>query len=76
VAYSSRVADLAEATLLPASRYHIWGSTNRLVRQSFVAAYHDQAPLAGAEQIELERGITAEWEATRWVTTSRWGGRG
>ena len=59
VAYRGRVADLAKATVLLGTRYHNWGPTNQLVRRAFVAAYHDQAPLAGAEQNELERGIIA-----------------
>ncbi len=34
VAYRSRVADLAKATVLLGTRYHNWGSTNQLVRRS------------------------------------------
>ncbi len=59
VTYRTRVADLAKATVLLGTRYHNWAPTSPLVREAFVEAYHDQAPLTSAEQNELQRGITA-----------------
>ncbi len=58
VTYRTRVADLAKATVLLGTRYHNWGPTSRLVRETFVAAYSDRAPLTSAEQNELQRRIT------------------
>jgi Ser/Thr protein kinase RdoA (MazF antagonist) len=55
VTYDTRVADLAKATVLLGTRYRSWGPTRPDVPESFVAAYHDQAPLTGAEQHELAR---------------------
>ena len=59
VTYHTRVADLAKATVLLATRYHDWGPTSEVVRDTFVAAYGGQAPLTSTEQNELERGIAA-----------------
>lgn len=59
VTYGTRVADLAKATVLLGTRYHDWSPTSAVVRDAFVAAYGDQAPLASTEQNELRRGITA-----------------
>ena len=67
VTYRSRVADLAKATVLLGTRYHDWGPTSQLVREAFVAAYHDQAPLTSAEQNELQRGITAVANELGWA---------
>jgi homoserine kinase type II len=57
--YRTRVADLAKATVLLGTRYHNWAPTSQDVREAFVAAYHDQAPLTRAQQNELQCGITA-----------------
>jgi homoserine kinase type II len=65
--YRTRVADLAKATVLLGTRYHDWGPTSELVREAFVAAYHDQAPLTSAEQNELQRGITAILKHFGWT---------
>ena len=59
VTYRTRVADLAKATVLLGTRYHDWGPTSQFVREAFVAAYSDQAPLTGAEHNQLQRGISA-----------------
>ncbi len=67
VTYSTRVADLAKATVLLGTRYHNWAPTSQDVREAFVAAYHDQAPLTGAEQNELQRGITAVLNHFGWT---------
>ncbi|MGH3848370.1 MAG: phosphotransferase [Pseudonocardiaceae bacterium] len=58
VTYSTRVADLAKAMILLGTRYHDWGPTSELVRETFVAGYRGQAPLTSVEQNELQRGIT------------------
>jgi homoserine kinase type II len=50
VTYRSKVADLAQATVLLGTRYHDWGPTSQPVREAFVAAYDDQTPLTSAEQ--------------------------
>lgn len=55
----TRAADLAKAAVLLATRYHGWGPTSELVRQTFVAAYRERTPLTSAEQSELQRGIAA-----------------
>jgi len=55
----TRVADLAKATVLLGTRYHHWAPTSPVIREAFVAAYRDQAPLTSAEQNELQHGITA-----------------
>jgi homoserine kinase type II len=67
VTYRPRVADLAQATVLLGTRYHNWGPTSQLVRQAFVAAYHDRAQLTSAEQNQLERGITAVLRNLGWA---------
>jgi len=59
VTYATRMADLAKATVLLGTRYRNWGPTSQDVREAFVAAYHDQAPLTTTEQNELERGIAS-----------------
>jgi homoserine kinase type II len=55
----TRVADLAKATVLLGTRYHDWGPTSEVVRDAFVAAYGERAPLSATEQNELRRGTTA-----------------
>ena len=67
VTYRTRVADLAKATVLLGTRYHNWAPTSQDVREAFVAAYHDQAPLTSAEQNELQRGITAVLNHFGWA---------
>jgi homoserine kinase type II len=67
VTYRSRVADLAKATVLLGTRYHDWGPMSQLVREAFVAGYHDQAPLTRAEQNELPSGITAILNKFGWT---------
>jgi homoserine kinase type II len=57
--YHTRVADLAKATVLLGTRYHHWGPTSEVVRDAFVTAYGEQAPLTSTEQNELRRGISA-----------------
>ncbi len=67
VTYRTRVADLAKATVLLGTRYHNWAPTTEFVREAFVAAYRDQAPLTSAEQNELQRGITAVLRDLGWA---------
>ena len=67
VTYRTRVADLAKATVLLATRYHDWGPTSQVVRDAFVAAYGDQVPLTITEQNELQRGITAVLSHFGWA---------
>jgi homoserine kinase type II len=67
VTYRTRVADLAKAAVLLGTRYHNWGPTSRLVREAFVAAYRDKAPLTSAEQNELQRCITAVLKQFGWT---------
>ncbi|HEY5271607.1 MAG TPA: phosphotransferase [Acidimicrobiales bacterium] len=67
VTYRTRVADLAKATVLLGTRYHDWAPTSQLVREAFVAAYCDQAPLTSAEQSELRRDITAVLKHFDWA---------
>jgi homoserine kinase type II len=57
VTYRTRVADLAQATVLLGTRYHGWGPTSQVVRDAFVTAYTEQAPLTSTEQNELRRRI-------------------
>jgi homoserine kinase type II len=65
--YRTRVADLAKATVLLGTRYRNWGPTSQLVRETFVAAYHDQAPLTSAEKNELPRSITTVLKELGWT---------
>lgn len=65
--YRSRVADLAQATVLLGTRYHNWGPTSRSVREAFVGAYCDQAPLTNAEQNRLRSGIDAVMKHFGWA---------
>jgi homoserine kinase type II len=65
--YRTRVADLAKATVLLGTRYHNWAPTSQLVRDAFVAAYHDQAPLTSAERNELPRSITTVLKELGWT---------
>jgi homoserine kinase type II len=67
VTYRTRVADLAKAAVLLGTRYHDWAPTSQPVREAFVAAYHDHAPLTSAEQNELQRGITAVEKHLGWA---------
>jgi homoserine kinase type II len=67
VTYRSRVSDLAKATVLLGTRFHNWGPTTRLVREAFVEAYCDQAPLTNAEQNQLQSGIDAVMKGFGWV---------
>jgi homoserine kinase type II len=67
VTYRTRVADLAKATVLLGTRYHNWRPTSPLVQEAFVSAYGGQAPLTGAEQNELQRGITAVLRGLGWA---------
>ena len=67
VAYRTRVADLAKATVLLGTRYHDWGPTSPEVRRAFLAAYCDLIPLTRAEQAELERGISAVLNHFGWT---------
>jgi homoserine kinase type II len=57
VTYRTRVADLAQAAVLLGTRYHDWGPTSEVVRDTFVTAYADQAPMTSTEQNELRRSI-------------------
>lgn len=67
VKYRSRVSDLAQATVLLGTRYHNWGPTSQFVRDTFVGAYCDQAPLTNAEQNQLQRGIEAVMKHFAWA---------
>jgi homoserine kinase type II len=67
VAYRSRMSDLAQATVLLGTRFHHWGPTPQPVREAFVAAYRDQAPLTSAEQNQLRRGIDAVMREFGWA---------
>lgn len=67
VTYRSRVSDLAKATALLGTRYHEWGPTSQLVRETFVGAYCDQAPLTNAEQGQLQSGIEAVMKHFGWA---------
>ncbi len=66
VTYRSRVSDLAKATALLGTRFHDWGPT-RPVREAFVKAYCDQAPLTNAEQNQLQSGIDAVMKHFGWA---------
>jgi homoserine kinase type II len=59
VPYRTRVADLAKATVLLGTRYRDWSPTSEVVRDAFLAAYGDQAPLTSTKQNQLQRSITA-----------------
>ena len=67
VTYRTRVADLAKATVLLGTRFHDWGPTTQLVRETFVEAYCDQAPLTNAEQNQLQSGIDAVMKGLGWT---------
>ena len=67
VTYRSRVSDLAKATVLLGTRFHNWGPTSQLVREAFVEAYCDQAPLTNAEQNQLQSGIDAVMKGFGWA---------
>jgi homoserine kinase type II len=67
VTYSTRVADLAKASVLLGTRYHDWAPTNQLVREAFVAAYSDWSRLTSAEHHELQRRITAVVKHLGWA---------
>jgi homoserine kinase type II len=59
VTYSTRVADLAKATVLLGTRYHDWGATSLLVREAFVEAYRERSPLTAIEYDEVQRRVAA-----------------
>lgn len=67
VIYRSRVSDLAKATTMLGTRYHNWRATSPLVREAFVGAYCDQAPLTNAEQNQLQSGIEAVMKHFGWA---------
>lgn len=66
-AYRSRVSDLAKATALLGTRYHDWGPTSPSVREAFVGAYCDQAPLTNAEQNQLQSSVAAVMRNFGWA---------
>jgi len=70
VTYRTRVADLAQATVLLGTRYHDWGPTSEVVREAFVTAYADQAPLTSTEQNELRRNVAGVLAHFGWSTAS------
>lgn len=65
--YRTRVADLAKAAVLLSTQYRDWEPTSQPVREAFIAAYRDQAPLSGAEQNELHHGIRAVLTHLGWA---------
>jgi homoserine kinase type II len=67
VTYKTRVADLAQATVLLGTRYHDWRPTSEVVRDAFVTAYADQAALTGTEQNELRRSIAGVLKHFGWA---------
>lgn len=67
VTYRSRVSDLAQATVLLGTRYHNWRATSQPVREAFVGAYCDEAPLTNAEQDQLQSGIEAVMKHFGWA---------
>jgi homoserine kinase type II len=67
VTYRSRVSDLAQATVLLGTRFHDWGPTSQFIRDAFVEAYCDQAPLTNAEHNQLRSGIDAVMKHFRWA---------
>ena len=67
VAYRSRAADLAKASVLLGTRYHDWGPTSPAARDAFVAAYSDVAPLTCAERDELHAGVIAVLNHFGWT---------
>ena len=52
--------------MLLGTRYHDWGPTSQAVRDAFVGAYCDRAPLTGAEHAELARHINAVSRELGW----------
>jgi homoserine kinase type II len=67
VIYRSRMSDLAKATVLLGTRFRDWGPTTQLVREAFVEAYCDGAPLTNAEQNQLKNGIDAVMKHFGWA---------
>jgi homoserine kinase type II len=67
VTYRTRAADLAQATVLLGTRYHGWGPTNEVVRDAFVTAYTEQAPLTSTEQNELRLSIAGVLKHFGWA---------
>jgi homoserine kinase type II len=67
VTYRTRVADLAQATVLLGTRYHDWGPTSEVVRDAFVTAYAGEAALTGTEQNELRRSIAGVLKHFGWA---------
>ncbi len=67
VTSSSRVSDLAKATVLLGTRYHDWGATSRETRDSFVTAYSDVVPLTSAQRDELHHSITTVLDHFGWT---------
>jgi homoserine kinase type II len=67
VTYRTRVADLAQATVLLGTRYRDWGPTSEVVREAFVTAYVDQAALTSTEQNELRRSIAGVLKHFGWA---------
>ena len=65
--YRSRVSDLAQATVLLGTRFHNWGPTSKLIREAFVEAYCEQAPLTNAEHKQLQSGIDGVMKHFSWV---------
>lgn len=64
--YRTRVADLAQATVLLSTRYHNWCPTSPFIREAFVAAYQDYIPLTDPEQHELRRQVAAVSKRFGW----------
>jgi homoserine kinase type II len=67
VAYRTRVADLAKAAVMLATRYHGWAPTSPAVREAFIAAYDDRSPLTSSEQDELHHVMAAVLDHFGWT---------
>jgi homoserine kinase type II len=53
--------------ILIRTRFRNWAPTSQLVREAFIEAYCDQAPLTNAEQNQLQSGIDGVMKHSGWV---------
>lgn len=64
--HDTRAADLAKATVYLGTRYRDWGPMRPDVRQAFVAAYDEVAPLTDAERVDVDRRVAAGLRERGW----------
>ena len=67
ITFDTRVADLAKAAVMLATRYRDWAPTSADVRSAFIDSYAATFPLSSAHRRELDSKIAAVVAAKWWT---------